>query len=378
MCDYNRENLKPQRHPEADGRILADVKTNGRERPWRGKKMASLVMSEVYKRLNNQGKFQRMNQCANHLIFKNHENGERNLHSALFCQIPLCPICAMRRSEKIFSQVKTIMDYMDGHNEHKDLKYIFVTLTVKNVTGEELTPTLDKLLKGFKLFVHRKEFRKLSVGWFRALEITHSWERDDYHPHIHLIVAVKKNYFNDYENYLDHDGWMKLWRDCLGLDYDPWVDVRKVKSKDALKEQGTVKLGSVVAEVAKYTVKDEDYLIQWVDVGGGKKVHISKLKDKEKVEELYEKMMSVVSVLDPALHRRRLVAFGGLLKQLHKELNLDDPTEGDLIKIGDEEKNRGPYEIHVYAWAHGVGNYRLVKIDKPPPPKFADMENFGP
>jgi hypothetical protein len=38
------------------------------------------------------------------------------------------------------------------------------------------------------------------------------------------------------------------------------------------------------------------------------------------------------------LYRKRLISYGGLLKEIHKELNLDDAEDGDLIHTDDEEK----------------------------------------
>jgi plasmid rolling circle replication initiator protein Rep len=40
------------------------------------------------------------------------------------------------------------------------------------------------------------------------------------------------------------------------------------------------------------------------------------------------------------LYRKRLISYGGLLKEIHKELNLDDAEDGDLIHTDDEEKKQ--------------------------------------
>src|SRR5699024_11322208 len=42
--------------------------------------------------------------------------------------------------------------------------------------------------------------------------------------------------------------------------------------------------------------------------------------------------------LEEGLHRKRLISYGGLLKEIHKKLNLDDTEEGDLIHTDDDEK----------------------------------------
>ncbi|WP_171816564.1 protein rep [Clostridium tetani] len=75
------------------------------------------------------------------------------------------------------------------------------------------------------------------------------------------------------------------------------VDVRKLKENK----------GKEVAEVAKYTVKSEDFIIR--------------NDDGQIDEELTDK---VVRTLDLALHRKRLTSFGFVFKEVHKRLNLDE------------------------------------------------------
>jgi plasmid rolling circle replication initiator protein Rep len=343
------------------GEILVDRKKSGRERPWAGKKKAAVIMSKVFELLGMFEKAARLAFCAHYLIFKLYtETGEREFVSGQFCKVRMCPICAMRRSEKVFGQVGRIMSYIEKEPEYKNLKYIFVTLTMRNMPGNELSGALDKLFYGFKKMCERKEFKKLSLGWFRALEVTHNWEKDTYHPHLHMIIAVDKRYFSEYENYLNHNAWMSLWRSCMQLDYDPWVHVEKVRKNKKIRPHKSDRPGNVVAELAKYTLKDSDYMILWVDRGNGYKEHLYDIEDESYKREMYEKMARVVSVLDPALHKRRLAAFGGIFKKIHKILDLDDPIEGDLDEIESEEDAGLSYIKQRFEWGMGFGNYYMT------------------
>ncbi|HAP3870546.1 TPA: protein rep [Enterococcus faecalis] len=72
---------------------------------------------------------------------------------------------------------------------------------------------------------------------------------------------------------------------------------------------------SAIDETAKYPVKDTDFMT-----------------DDE------EKNLKRLSDLEEGLHRKRLISYGGLLKEIHKKLNLDDTEEGDLIHTDDDEK----------------------------------------
>jgi Plasmid rolling circle replication initiator protein and truncated derivatives len=68
---------------------------------------------------------------------------------------------------------------------------------------------------------------------------------------------------------------------------------------------------------------------------------------------------SAVMILDKALASRRLVAFGGELKKIHKSLNLDDTENGDLVNTGDDEERREDLDfvIEHYQWHIGLHQY---------------------
>jgi plasmid rolling circle replication initiator protein Rep len=159
---------------------------------------------------------------------------------------------------------------------------------------------------------------------------------------------------------MSHKKWMDMWRDCMGLDYDPWVDIRTVKPFDTLSEDGTIRYNKAVAEVAKYTAKPSDYIVMWVNKGQVKRGSDADAWAKRQCEEMTDK---AVSVMDAALHGRRLIAFGGKLRDVHKLLNLDDPADGDLINTDNEEKKDDflQFVVAKFYWNVGIGNYVLVK-----------------
>lgn len=49
-----------------------------------------------------------------------------------------------------------------------------------------------------------------------------------------------------------------------------------------------------------------------------------------------ERNLQIVKDLEEGLFRKRLISYGGLLKEIHKELNLDDAEDGDLVKVNEE------------------------------------------
>lgn len=320
------------------GMNLVDVKTddNGRMRVvrWGEYKKLSLELANSFKRVGND-KYYRVLDCGSNLVFKRYDDYSLKLYQANFCKVRLCPMCAWRRSLKIFGQVSRVMTAVQ---EQDSYDFIFLTLTCRNVPSDELSNQLDILFKAFSALSRRKMFKSAVKGWFRCLEITHNWESGTFHPHFHVVLAVNKSYFDDKRLYISHDKWVDMWRSCLSVDYEPVVDVRRFrKSKCGV--------GKEVAEVAKYAVKPSDLFL------------------KDKYGEIVESRSDeVISVLDKALANRRLVAFGGVLKDIHKKLNLDDIEEGDLVMTDvDDMREDLSYILVRYHWHVGYGEYKQVE-----------------
>lgn len=288
--------------------VLKDVNKQGKEVDWVRLKLDSQELSKSYSRLEMESKADLTDECGSFLQFKNFLDGETlpKLFKSNFCKVRLCPMCASRRSKKIFGQVSKVMDHLE---KNYNFRYLFLTLTVKNCYEEEFKETLDNMTKAFNKMNRRKVFKEVIKGYFRALEVTYNKIDNSYHPHFHIILAVEPNYFNDRKQYLSQRDWGNLWASCLGTDYIPRVDIRAVK-KNNKKE---------VAEVAKYTVKSGDFLIR---------------ENGEINEEITDR---VVKTLDLGLHRKRLVAFGFIFKEIHNKLNLDDPEDGRLEDSDIEE-----------------------------------------
>lgn len=304
--------------------VLTDKSSTGRERPWREKKLANEMLSLAYADIN-QSKAERLVMCANFLHFKIKTDDTKKLGHMNSCRVRLCPMCAWRRSLKVHAHTKQILDAMKD-----DYAYVFLTLTVRNCTGEQLSETIDQMMAAWQRLTQRKAFRTAVKGWYRGLEVTHNtdWRDksyDTYHPHFHCLLAVNKRYFKSAE-YLTKDEWTALWRKSLKLDYDPVVYVQKVR--------GTT--SAAVAEAAKYTVKDGEYIIP----------------------DDWDLTVDTVRILDAALEDRRLVAYGGVMKEWHKKLNLDDEVDGDLVHVDADETAAAVTEREeVYFWHTGYSQY---------------------
>jgi len=308
---------------------LLEDKRGDKKIDWRGKKRKSLLVADSFKRIGLDKKAERVRFCGSVLAFHvNPETGEKRLHDAQFCRERLCPMCQWRKSIKLFYQVSKVLSSAQRADEN--LVPVFLTLTVRNCTGELLPETLNQIFAGWYQLTKHRKFMRICKGWFRALEITYNRETGEFHPHVHAILMVEKSYFKGLD-YMKNEDWRKMWKKALKTDYLPICDIRKVKGSKA------------VSEVAKYTVKDSDFLTD--DEG---------LTDR------------LVEVLERSLKGRRLFAFGGLLKLLASALGADEPGEGDLIHTGDEIELRPDvaYVLEVYRWRFGLNNYVEVSSDE--------------
>jgi plasmid rolling circle replication initiator protein Rep len=301
--------------------FLLDPKENGKERPWRSKKVRSLIIAASFARLDEPKRSERIKNCGTFLEFTRElKTDVKRLTAANFCRERLCPMCQWRRSLKVFYQVSQVMDVAE--QRQKKLVPLFLTLTMRNCDGANLADKLGEIFKGWNRFLNDRTIKPLIVGWFRSLEITYNKKRDDFHPHLHILLFVDKSYFKK-GAYLKAIDWVKLWRRAAGLDYDPICDIRRVNNKGKRK---------AVAEVAKYTLKDTEY----ADAGD------NALTDR------------LVAVLGKSLKGRRLYAFGGILKALVADFEAVSGVENATIR-GDVAA-----VIERYRWSFGFMNYERV------------------
>ena len=307
--------------------------------------------------------------CGREMIWaENPDTKKWEVAVAMFCQKRLCPVCSWRRSVRTYNNIFDIIT--DPDFKKTGAEFIMLTLTIRNVPGNELSATLDRLLEAWRVLVANDHhpFRKAFLGTFRSLEITYNQKAKTFHPHFHVLAAVPPEYFSkENAEYMSHEKLIEVWKGALNravriapaeagirqldtqtfgakldlgatlrtleknirekyqpIDYDPEVRIEKIR-------KGTA---SGIAEVAKYTVKPSDYATR---------------KD-------------VLEVLDPALRRRRLIAYGGLFQQIYKKLNLEDEEIKESMQNGKTiDVMRNPLIQKIVAtWDFGLGTYKIT------------------
>jgi plasmid rolling circle replication initiator protein Rep len=325
--------------------FLKDLKQSGKERPWRKNKLLSVAISDAYFLIDELKKYGTVvGSCGNYLKFgacTNVEHGKK-LIEAYFCKARLCVTCQGRRSLLVR---KEVLDLVHWHREKYSTDIpLLLTLTVVNVPGDELGRTIDHMNKALRRLMRRKVIKRSIRSWFRSLEITYNQERQDFHPHFHILLMVPRNYFDTrYDFYIPQQEWLRLWKASMRDDRITQIDIRTIKAR----KEGT--LESLAAEVAKYATKPSDYI-------------------KEDSNGDLEASPLVVENLHYGIKGRRLIGYGGLFEKIRKEKKLTDLENADLVHIDEDGvvkqcscKICGSTLLEeLYHWEIGLRQYRKV------------------
>ena len=260
------------------------------------KKLRNQLLQTLIGKHVSDKSFERIKECNTFLFMVADKTMEKTkLHRSNNCDNRFCPICAWKKSRKNALKISVLMQYL---REEEKKEFVFLTLTAPNVKADELDDEIKHYNKSFQRLMQRKEVKNAVKGYVRKLEVTYNKERDDYHPHFHVILAVNKSYFTDTKAYIARDRWLELWQKSTKNNLITQVDVRKVKVTDNKKE---------VSEIAKYSAKDSDYL------------------EDEKVFDTFYKSLS----------GKRLIVYSGLFKdasKLYENKELEKYKELDPIQ----------------------------------------------
>lgn len=315
---------------------------------WAARKWETIQLARLYEMAGDPDRALRAASCSTFLEYDVTADGERHLSGGNFCQLRLCPLCISRRSKKMAYKLSQVLNLVEANY---DVRFIFLTLTIRNVEGPELGEALTDLTQGWHRLLMHRAIRRAVVGSFRAIEITRGdnrWHEDKrtgrrrfyedkgYHPHIHAILAVPSSYFGGTGLYLSKDEWIEHWRVALGVSYDPSIDIEVTKARGERPGSQASAL-----EAAKYAVKSSTYI--------------------DRTQPL-ERQVGIVRDYTAALHGRRLTSFTGILKTAARTLKAERMEDDqDLVHVDEESIREDVATLHrVYRWSFGAGDYLLT------------------
>lgn len=297
---------------------LSDV--SAKDKPWDRHRANADTVARHYKADGMDRYAERVNLCSQLLDFRlvpNQEKGEFRLKLATadFCRVRHCPVCQWRRALKWRAKAMSALPRLVG--DHPKLRYLFLTLTLRNCPIWELRATLNHLNYAFKKLSRRKAFP--GVGWLKSVEVTQGRDRTTAHPHLHILIAVKQSYFA--RGYLSQKKWCQLWKECLKVDYDPILHITAVRATDSFH--------TILKEVIKYQVKESDLI-----------------DDPAWFAELVRQV-----------HGTRAISLGGIFKDYFRDLEREPE---DLI--GRDEDSTDVDEGHLFfGWRSSEKKYRQVE-----------------
>ena len=271
---------------------------------YKTKKIKNQVLQKIIRNKISKEMFQRIEYCGSFLEFHSDITGEvKKLVKANNCENRFCPICAYKKARKEALKLSVLIRSLE-----KDYKFLFLTLTASNVTSDNLEEEIKLYNESFKRLTKLKPFMSAVVGYVRKLEVTYNHDSKTYHPHFHVLLAVKNNYFG--RNYIKRNEWLEMWKSAKRDNTITQVDVRKLDL--SLDDKG-------ILEIAKYSAKDSDYL----------------------------KSQDIFDVIYKALKGKRLITYNGVFKESVREFkkgNLDGYIETDMTEY--------IYRI-LYQWGQG-------------------------
>lgn len=267
------------------------------------KKQRNQVFQKFIKRHIGENQMDLVEDCNTFLSFVADKTLEKQkLYKANSCKNRFCPVCAWRKARKDALGLSLMMQYI---KQQEKKEFIFLTLTTPNVMSDELENEIKRYNNSFRKLIKRKKVGSVIKGYVRKLEITYNKKRDDYNPHFHVLIAVNKSYFTDKRYYISQQEWLDLWRDVTGISEITQVQVQKIRQNN--KE---------LYEMAKYSGKDSDYLIN------------------QKVFDAFYK----------SLKGKQVLVYSGLFKEAKKKLK-----NGDLDYLKEIDPTEYIYQIF-YIW----------------------------
>lgn len=358
-----------------DKKLLQEVEKEF-EKVYLGKKKYAFNLAKVYSLAGEEKRSNTVRNCATFFEYHHFSDNSVKFHSANFCKDPLCPVCAKRRSVKIFKEVIDCVDYIQSMGNYS---FIFVTLTIDDVKGDKLKETCDFLSECYVNLMRQKRMSFVK-GSFRVLEVTHDnnefithdmyfgnpkrhmknqvnkYNRkglkigdpnphfDFYHPHLHAIWIVENSYFKS-NQYLDQPELVQLWKEVMFVSYNPicYIQACKDKNQKAVYVNGhevqSKNLSSAVAEVAKYSVKGSDFL------GGSDELNVKTVK----------------CLLD-CFKNRKMFVFTGLFRDVRRLLKdlYKNSSEGDILIVSPNPSPFGAPQIVgkiFFSWCDSKSKY---------------------
>lgn len=180
-----------------------------------------------------------MHKCCDFITLSADINGEVKPTQISFCRQKYCPTCSRRKSLRAYAIGMRLFEELEN-----DYAFVHMVLTIKNCRADQLRETIRKLHRSSSKLL-RGEICGVFKGCLRCLEISYNQTADEFHPHLHCLVAVNKSYFKS-RYYVSQETLRNEWANIVGQTFAS-VYITRIKDPE-----------KAVAEVCKYCLKPID------------------------------------------------------------------------------------------------------------------------
>ncbi len=202
-------------------------------------------LSRLYSELGNEKKSAKLYKCSSFFNILTCGSHIVKKAASFRCNNRLCPDCASRRSNRLFSEYEPIVNaYL---SENPNLSLLHLTLTQAQKPAETIKQARQRLVEAIKRLVDRKFWKGAFAGSLNSYEFTISTRTSStgaIHYHAHLLVFCKLSIGQRNKD------WLSKFRGV-------WSDVSRAENKN-LKIRPVTDLKAGVREILKYIVKPSD------------------------------------------------------------------------------------------------------------------------
>lgn len=296
--DDNEKNLK----------VLGAEEKYGEK--WTQKKLLAKKIAQKFRQIGEPGRAARMENCAEIVAGRICSDcGQMMVDYANLCRDRFCPVCKWRLSMERFASMLQIVTGL--RTSYPESEWQFVTLTAKNCPVVQLNSMLDEMARCWNCITSSKKFKDRVAGWAKSVEVTHNPYTGELHPHFHVILMYHEGYAAD--DYVIQR-WLKgirihaseLGQDARQIEWA--VDDAREVGGQMWEDDIDRKAISAILETFKYATKDSEIL---------------------------QLPTNVFFLVTRLLANRRLISFGGLIKEYARKCELD--RMDDLQSDHDDE-----------------------------------------
>lgn len=283
------------------------------------KKEHSIAISKKLIAIGERNRGLRMKACNTEIqLYRCKCCGKTKILNAHLCRDRLCPTCQYLLSVKRYNQMIKTIDNIENIGAYD---WRFVTLTIRNCYPEKLEDTISKMLKAWDKFCKRRLIKRILSGAARSLEITYNKASGQFHPHLHILCAFKKN------SALSLRELSEFWQESLNIDYLPECDIKEPYSKT------DDKISAAVIECFKYATKSK---------------------------EVAEMPLSSFAFLVNALRGCRLLSFCGIIREARKKIGIIENDEAEQEVLDSDMCCGAKMQKAIAKWSFSENNYNVI------------------